>query len=276
MRNLFFSDQVKKLAPLLIIQVALVAVVIMTGLNEKRLSSSSKASGVDCPPYSESQGTWCDYRHTTDENNRDAPVLNPNYLDTYNDCWDKCVKLDTTQCNGVCHYGSATVCVQEGVWAANATQCSYICNWACCGGKPKISACTGGPVEPIATRAPQQPTTPPAQPTQPPYVPPTQPPYVPPVQPTTPPRITIVQPSTPPPTSIPQGNIDFKQLDQYANQPTQSVAPQQNTGDFLSGTSDFVNGVGSRIAFEANLNSKRLWYLLQGIWYTVSKPFLKP
>lgn len=249
--------------------------VMLYGLST-RLKTSSKASGVDCPPNSESQGTWCDYRHTTDENNRDAPILNPNYLDTYNDCWDKCVKLDTTQCNGTCHYGSATVCVQKDAWANNATQCSFICNWACCGGKPKISACTGGPVVPTATRSPVNPTTKP-QPTQPPYVPPTQPPAT---IPTVAPHITIVQPTQAPPTGVPAGSLDYKNLNPNdgpgnSNNPD-GTAVTKPADDPLAGVTGFWEQLKARVGFEFKLNSKRVVYFFQSAWFVLIQPFKHP
>ena len=272
MRRILSSVNLKVIGPLLIIQVFLLAVVIMNGLSSRQ-TTSTKASEVNCPPNSQSQGSWCDYRHTTNENDRNAPVLNPNYLDTYNDCWDKCVKLDTTQCNGTCHYGSATVCVQKDAWANNAAQCSFICNWACCGGAPKVSACTGQPVVPTLTKAPVQPTTPVVQPTTPPATQPTAPPFM---QPSAAPHITIYQPTQPVPTSIPQGNIDFKPLNPSDTGTQQSNPSGQSSGDILSGPATFFQNVGTRVGYEAKLNSKRLTYFFQGVWYVITKPFLHP
>lgn len=280
MRLHFSPSHFKNLAPLLVIQLFLLGGVIMYGLSVRQ-RTNTKAASVSCPPYSEDQGGWCDYRHTTNENDPNAPVLNPNYLDTYNDCWDKCVKLDTTQCNGVCHYGSATVCVQKDAWAQTTAQCSFICNWACCGGKPKIDACTGQVPVPTATKAPQSPTNPP-QPTNPPYVPPTQAPYVPP--PTSAPRITVVPPTQAPPPTVDPGSFGFGTYGTGGsgtgnpganNAPMGDDAPAGGT-DFFTGMNNFWNGIWSRVVFEAKLNAKRVSYAAGGFWYILTKPFEKP
>lgn len=266
MRKLFSLVNLKVLAPLLVIQLFLFGLVYSTALTSRK-TTSSHAADVSCPPNSESQGTWCDYRHTTNENDPNAPVLNPNYLDTYNDCWGKCHKVEFSQCNP-CHFKSSNnkVCAQKGAWAGNDAQCSFICNWACCGGEETVSACTGGPVAPTATTAPKQPTQP---------IQPTTPPYIPPVQPTSAPRITIVLPTAVPPTSVPLGSIDFQNANgqEVTTEPT--VAPGK-LGDPLSGVSNFFGGVWARIVFEAKLNSKRVVYFSQSVWYILAKPFEHP
>lgn len=240
--------------------------------------TSPKADSVNCPPFSRSMGSWCDYRHTENENDRNSAVLNPNYLDTYQSCYGKCIPVEASQCNE-CHFGNSLVCVQKGSWGPTADKCSYICNWDCCGGQDAVSACTIGYHEPSPVPPTQVPTQPPA---------PTRPPAdtggsnnggnndsfsdffnnFGKGSPTTAPQ-NIAQP-TPIPTREPEKPISpgmYKTLGPNGEE----IKPVQQNG-----VSEFLENTGTKIAFEWKLNTKRVSFFLTNTLEFLIKPFKNP
>ncbi len=227
-------------------------IVLVTYLANHRLTFRSRA-GIDCGPYGTWTGSFCDYRHTTDENDPNAPVLNPNYLDTYQDCWDKCMKVDVTEYNA-CHYGNSLVSVRRDLWSdTSPLGCSFVCNWACGTGEPiKIA----NPNRPSPTDIPQ-PTIPPTT-SIPLYTPTPAPLYH-----------EIRRENGPPtPTNAPQTETypsQYLQLDRDA--PARQPESENSGGPSPS----LIDRSYQHLRYWSRMTAKKIEFALRNTWYSLSR-----